>query len=111
MGRKVGFLFLGVFLFTLTAPADLQALRCDSRLVSIGDRTFDVRQMCGDPDDRRVRQESRLIRIFREGRLIELLVEVEVEEWTYNLGPYRFIRILRFENDRLVRIDTGGYGY
>jgi hypothetical protein len=110
MGRKVGIL-LGVFLLSLALPADVEALRCNSRLVSIGDRTFEVRQMCGEPDDQRVRQENRLIRIFQDGRLIEFLVQVEVEEWTYNLGPYRFIRILRFENDRLIRIETGDYGF
>ncbi|MBW1954196.1 MAG: DUF2845 domain-containing protein [Deltaproteobacteria bacterium] len=29
----------------------------------------------------------------------------------YNLGPNRFIRILRFENGRLVDITTGDRGY
>lgn len=34
-----------------------------------------------------------------------------IEEWTYNFGPRRFIRVLVFENDQLVSIDTGGYGF
>ncbi len=110
MSRVAGIL-LGVFLLALCLPADVDAMRCNSRLVSTGDRTFEVRQMCGEPDDRRVRLENRLVRIFQDGRLIEFLVQVEVEEWIYNLGPYRFIRILRFENDRLIRIDTGDYGF
>ena len=36
---------------------------------------------------------------------------VVVEEWTYNLGPNRFTRILTFRNNKLVDIRTGGYGY
>jgi hypothetical protein len=36
---------------------------------------------------------------------------VTVEEWEYNLGSNRFIRYLRFENGRLIRITVGDYGY
>ncbi|MHB8109886.1 MAG: DUF2845 domain-containing protein [Syntrophorhabdaceae bacterium] len=35
---------------------------------------------------------------------------VEIEEWTYNLGPSRFMYYLTFENGFLSRIDIGGYG-
>ena len=38
-------------------------------------------------------------------------VTVDVEEWVYNLGPTRFMRILRFENGILKSIRNGGYGY
>ncbi len=37
--------------------------------------------------------------------------DINIEEWTYNLGPDRFIRTLVFHNDRLVSILTGGYGF
>ncbi len=37
--------------------------------------------------------------------------QVRIEEWEYNLGPGQFIRYLRFENERLIRITTGDYGY
>ena len=36
---------------------------------------------------------------------------VTIEEWEHNLGPGQFIRNLRFENGRLIRITTGDYGY
>ncbi len=36
---------------------------------------------------------------------------VTIEEWTYNLGPNRFLRILTFRNGVLANIKTGGYGY
>ncbi len=35
---------------------------------------------------------------------------VEIEEWTYNLGPSRFIYYLTFENGFLQRIESGAYG-
>jgi hypothetical protein len=36
---------------------------------------------------------------------------VTIEEWEYNLGSNSFIRYLRFENGRLMRITEGDYGY
>ena len=37
--------------------------------------------------------------------------EVRIEEWTYNLGPTRFVRYLRFENGILDAIRNGDKGY
>lgn len=87
------------------------AMRCGNQLVLIGDRFHDVLNKCGEPDAREERPERRYFRVFREGGFFEVLQEVTVEEWTYNLGPSMFIRILRFENGRLVEIETGEYGY
>ncbi len=42
---------------------------------------------------------------------IAIVVNVIIEEWTYNDGPTRFISILTFENSHLVNIATGNYGY
>lgn len=35
---------------------------------------------------------------------------VEIEEWTYNLGPSSFMYYLTFENGFLERIESGAYG-
>jgi hypothetical protein len=35
---------------------------------------------------------------------------VTFEEWVYNFGPSKFIRILRFRNGLLSEVKTGGYG-
>ena len=35
---------------------------------------------------------------------------VDLEEWTYNLGPSSFIYYLTFENGFLQRIESGTYG-
>jgi len=33
-----------------------------------------------------------------------------VEIWTYNLGPRRLVKILKFVGSKLVSIEDGGYG-
>jgi len=38
-------------------------------------------------------------------------VYVTIEEWTYNFGPSRFVRIFTFRNGSVTDIRTGGYGY
>lgn len=40
-----------------------------------------------------------------------LFAFITVEEWTYNFGPDKFIRIFTFRNGKLVDIRTGGHGY
>ena len=47
--------------------------------------------------------------LYREPYLA--VEDILIEEWTYNLGPTRFIRYLIFENGRLVDIKTGDYGF
>jgi hypothetical protein len=38
-------------------------------------------------------------------------VGVSVDEWTFNLGPTQFMRILTFRNGELVDISTGERGF
>jgi hypothetical protein len=56
-------------------------------------------QRCGKPTsaDRRIEERP-------HGQL------VTVDELFYDRGPQEFVRTLRFENGRLVRIDSGDYG-
>jgi len=93
---------------------------CDSKIVSIGDYKYDVLRRCGEPSHVEVWEEVRIRRDFSPGLLetgiglyrspLFLTGPVTVEEWEYNLGPNRFIRYLRFENSRLIRITEGDYG-
>lgn len=119
---------LSVFLFM--GNSDLYgSMRCGAKLVSTGDTKYQVMAKCGAPVYKEVRYEKRIRRdfyrdLFRERDLLRyerernlyrepLLVEelVEIEEWTYNLGPASFIRYLIFENGRLADIITGDYGF
>ena len=38
-------------------------------------------------------------------------VEVPVEIWTYNFGPYKLLRRVRFVDGKVDEIETLGYGY
>ncbi len=94
---------------------------CGSKIVTIRDRKYDVLAKCGEPSYVEVWEEARIKRDIGF-RLSEtetgsdrwpLFIRelVKVEEWEYNFGSGRFIRYLRFENGRLVRITEGDYGY
>jgi hypothetical protein len=95
-------------------PARADALRCGTRLVSEGDTRVQVEARCGAPADiiRRTRLAAPVI--WRHGRPYRVgngEIEIVVEEWTYNLGPHRFMRRVRFEDGVVVAVDTLGYGY
>jgi hypothetical protein len=95
-------------------PASADSLRCGTRLVSEGDTRVQVEARCGAPADiiRRTRLAAPVI--WRHGRRYRIGngdIEIVVEEWTYNLGPHRFMRRVRFEDGVVVAVDTLGYGY
>jgi hypothetical protein len=114
---------VGVFLRESPASAD-DGMRCGSRFVSLGDTQYDVRALCGEPDatDRRVLTRTEIRRIdvpcFRDQfgvvrcqRASAVQVEVVIDEWTYDFGTQRFVRLATFENGRLALVSTGGYGH
>ncbi|HLD66929.1 MAG TPA: DUF2845 domain-containing protein [Pseudomonas sp.] len=73
-----------------------ETLRCGSKLVSLGDRAFEVQQKCGEP-------------AFRDEVGYSLgeydRRELRVEEWAY--GPENgMLRILTFVGNRLTRIES-----
>jgi hypothetical protein len=108
-------LLLGAAVVSLLAvPANADALRCGTRLVTDGDTRAQVEARCGAPVDitRRTRLAAPIV--WRHGRPYRVgdgAIEVEIEEWTYNLGPQRFMRRVRFEDGLVVAVETLGYGY
>ncbi len=111
---------LVAMLFVLNDAA--LAFRCGTRLVNVGDLKAQVLGKCGPPDSVDFWEEDRIERVFGYsysddsyylGTRIPtaVVVRVPIEEWTYNPGPTQFIRILKFENNRLISIETGNYGY
>jgi hypothetical protein len=66
-------------------------LRCGSQLISLGDRSSEVLQKCGEPVSRDV---------LGYKRSANRREEFQVEEWTYgpSNGMYQY---LRFEGNRL----------
>jgi hypothetical protein len=93
--------------------------RCGSgKLVSLGDRSYEVKTRCGAPDDISTRVERRRVQVrvgrWINGNLVNVIeereVEIPIEEWTYDLGSTSFIRYVVFESGAVVGVTTGGYG-
>lgn len=79
-----------------SAGAVADTLRCGSRLVSTGDRAFEVERKCGEP----VTRDLVGYTLGPHNRR-----EMIREEWVY--GPSNGVfSILTFEGNRLVRIET-----
>ena len=103
--------------------ARADSLACNGRIVSTGDSRYDVKSICGEPDDASQRVEYRTVRgrvngpCQRVGGKItcsdtrEQVVEVVIDEWIYDFGRNRFIEYLTFEQGKLVSIRTGSYGH
>ncbi len=102
------------------APVAADGMSCGNRLVSKGDSLYQVRSVCGEPDDARrrveTRTERRRVRVpcksgaARCEGTVEHTTDVIVDEWTYDFGRRRFIRYLTFVDGRLAAVNTGGYG-
>jgi hypothetical protein len=91
-----------IALVPATARAD-SGFRCNSgRLVTVEDRMYEVLDRCGSPD--RVGQRVVVRQVGDD------YVEVVLDEWTYDLGPARFVRIVLFENGRVLDVESGNYG-
>jgi hypothetical protein len=100
--------------FGLAAPAQADAMRCGNRLVSEGDTRGQVRELCGEPSDVQTRTILRRPYYDFHGRLVYFgdgLIEIPVEIWTYNFGPYKLMRRVRFVDGEIEEIETLGYGY
>ncbi len=97
----------------LLAAVPAYAFRCGNRLISAGDPADKVLHYCGSPVSVETRRAERpyideLGRSYLSRGLIE---EVVIEDWTYNLGPQQFMRLVRIENGRVVEVKALGYGY
>jgi len=94
--------------------ASADSFRCGTRLVSDGDSTDKVAALCGPPTDIRRREVlQRRVRWYR-GRPYYTSYEPEpipIEFWTYNLGPNKLMRRLKFEDGLLVDVETLSHGY
>jgi Protein of unknown function (DUF2845) len=96
------------------AASPAAAMRCSHRLITEGDHASKVLKFCGEPISVESRYAERPYWHERGGS--ELLLpgfyeEVKVEEWTYNFGPQRFMRLVRLENGVVTDIRQLGYGF
>lgn len=118
----------GLIAFTLIGlvGSDAQALRCGTRLVSQGDTRAQVVAICGQPDDvsSYVVQRSSgafhgdLFAFTRRGYVVrsgwngpQVVMSVQVDEWLFNFGSRNLMQRVVFENGRVERIESLGYGW
>jgi hypothetical protein len=97
-----------------STPVLADAMRCGSRLVSEGETRAAVRAKCGEPADVQTRTILRRPYYDFHGRIVyygDGLVEVPVELWTYNFGPYKLMRRIRFVEGLVDEIETLNHGY
>lgn len=100
-------------LLLLSMAAGAQALRCGTDLIQKGDHITEVKRKCGEPEYQEKWVEDRIIH-RRPHRLLpyeRTIGSVVITLLTYNFGTRTLMRELRFENGRLVRIETLDYGY
>ena len=105
---------LTVLAATLAAPAHADGMRCGGRLIRDGDPRAQVRSFCGEPADVQTRTILRRPSYDYRGRIVyfgDNLVEIPVETWTYNFGPNKLMRRVRFVDGIVDEVETLGYGY
>lgn len=102
-----------VLVLSLCCLNTAYAMRCGHNLVIEGDYKNEVIARCGQPDSIESHTEvvSRTIRFPYRTLDLQEYVEIQVEEWIYNLGPSRFQQYLRFENGILIEVKSLGRGY
>jgi hypothetical protein len=105
----------------VTASARADSLNCNNRIASTGDSRYEVKAICGEPDDASQRVEYRKVsrRVSapcagggaRCRDTQEEVIEIVIDEWIYDFGRNRFIQHVTFEQGRLVRVESRGYGH
>ena len=108
-------LLQAVVLLAFSGYAGAESMECDNKIISQGDSISKVATLCGNPTqvDR-----TTLVRAASGGYIngqwvasAGAQIEIPVEVWLYNLGPDRLMRQIRFEEGRVVKIETLDYGY
>lgn len=122
-------LIIGIFISVpvMAAHAADHHMRCGTKLVSIGDTKAEVLLACGEPllkETIAIQQETEhsefhaenyplLVKhglIKRDGSASagsESSIAFPIDQWTYNIGAGKFLRILIFQGGRLAVIENG----
>ena len=116
-----------VLLLLLTAPGIYaDSMRCGNSLISIGDIKAEILIKCGEPMTKEtiaIEENTEYAELAlkypllykhgmlknRSGAVIgsETSITQSIDQWTYNLGEGKFLRILYFEGGELVAIKDG----
>ena len=119
--RYTRYFILGLVLLLFNSVQAF-GFRCGTRVISVGDFKPRVLAECGEPTYVEIWEEERIFRYFhkpnyshedekRYRKPFYVKEHVTLERWTYNLGAFKFVRYLMFENGKLADITTGEHGY
>lgn len=99
-------------LLLLPAAAQADAMRCGSRLIAEGDSLEKVLELCGEPAARQRTWIVRQPRFEYGGREVPFQgsEDVPVDLWTYDFGPNRLVRRVRFVAGKVESIETLEHG-
>ena len=94
-------------------PGPIPRAACEPAGFGEGLTTFEVLASCGQPATRDQKLVTRsLARTDQNGQPVAAESETyPVDLWTYDFGPQALTRRLEFRDGRLVRVETGSYGY
>jgi hypothetical protein len=81
--------------------------RCADTVISVGDTSGELIIKCGEPDWKQSHAEEIIETIDKDSKR---KIIISVDEWTYNLGPDRFMRIFKLRDGKVVDVRSGGYG-
>jgi len=111
--RTLPVVLSGILCAFMTTTVHADALRCGNRLIREGDTRAFVRSFCGEPADVQTRYVLRrpYYNSSNGFAYYDNAVEVPVETWTFNFGPYKLMRRVRFVDGLVEEIETLGYGY
>lgn len=96
------------------ASLHAQALQCGTKLVTRGDISAKVAALCGPPTHIEHSSIYRASTAWVAGQVNQgatTTIEIPVEIWLYNLGSDKLMQQIRFEDGRVVNIESLGYGY
>lgn len=76
---------------------------CEPEAIRQGMTKYELLQTCGEPQDRHEYTE-----FLQSGnrRLGSAYIPVRIEEWTYDFGPGRLLRLVRLANGKVIEIKT-----
>jgi len=103
---------IGLITLVLGIATTAFALQCHGRIASPGDSKWEVVEACGEPAhiEESIEVIPHLAYDAFRATFVQIPVYMNKSIWAYNFGPTRLIYFLTFRNNRLVKIETGGYG-
>jgi hypothetical protein len=110
MGTRAALVAAASIVAAQSVNAD--TLRCGSKLVSEGDSIDKVQQYCGEPTATKRTWITRQPRFEYGGQEIpfEGSEDVPVDLWTYDFGPNKLMRRIRFVAGKVESIETLEHG-